>query len=233
MIYYTGDIHGDVTRVLNSISAVGISADDAIVILGDVGLNYFGDDNIEIDRDRKKKLNNAKIEILCIHGNHEMRPEKIPSYSLREWKGGIVYYEPEFPYLLFARDGEIYDLDGQKSLVIGGAYSVDKYYRLEHGYKWFSDEQPSEDTKHHIERILEWEGWKVDQVLSHTCPKKYIPLEAFISGVDQSTVDNSTEEFLDSIEDRLQYSEWFCGHWHIDKTIDKMHFVMYDYLIST
>lgn len=65
------------------------------------------------------------------------------------------------------------------------------------------------------------------------CPKKNIPLEAFISGVDQSTVDNSTEEFLDSIEDRLQYSEWFCGHWHIDKTIDKMHFVMYDYLIST
>ena len=162
-----------------------------------------------------------------------MRPEKIPSYSLREWKGGIVYYEPEFPNLLFARDGEIYDLDGQKSLVIGGAYSVDKYYRLEHGYKWFSDEQPSVDIKRHIERILEWEGWKVDQVLSHTCPKKYIPLEAFISGVDQSTVDNSTEEFLDSIEDRLQYSEWFCGHWHIDKTIDKMHFVMYDYLINT
>lgn len=146
MIYYTGDIHGDVTRGLNSISAVGISADDAIVLLGDVGLNYFGDDNIEIDRAGKKKLNNAKIEILCIHGNYEMRPEKIPSYTLREWKGGIVYYEPEFPYLLFARDGEIYDLDGQKSLVIGGAYSVDKYYRLEHGYKWFSAEQPSEDT---------------------------------------------------------------------------------------
>ena len=26
-------------------------------------------------------------------------------------------------------------------LVLGGAYSVDKFYRLSMGYKWFSDEQ--------------------------------------------------------------------------------------------
>ena len=27
------------------------------------------------------------------------------------------------------------------------------------------------------------------------------------------------------IEEKLEYKLWFCGHWHIDKRIDKMHFL--------
>ena len=41
--------------------------------------------------------------------------------------------EPEFPSLLFAKDGEIYDLDGCRAVAIGGACSVDKFYRLSGG----------------------------------------------------------------------------------------------------
>ena len=26
---------------------------------------------------------------------------------------------------------------------------------------------------------------------------------------------------------KLDYTAWFCGHWHIDKRIDKMHFLMH------
>jgi 3-oxoacid CoA-transferase subunit A len=47
----------------------------------------------------------------------------------------------------------------------------------------------------------------------------------FISGLDQSTVDDSTEKWLDDIEDKLDYKAWYCGHWHTDKRIDKMHFL--------
>ena len=42
-------------------------------------------------------------------------------------------------------DGEIYDIDDKKVMVIGGAYSVDKWYRLKMNYKWFEDEQISEE----------------------------------------------------------------------------------------
>ena len=42
---------------------------------------------------------------------------------MKNWHDGVVYYEPEFPNILFAKDGEIYDFDGKKALVIGGAYS--------------------------------------------------------------------------------------------------------------
>jgi 3-oxoacid CoA-transferase subunit A len=143
------------------------------------------------------------------------------------WHGGIVYFEDDYPNLLFAKDGEIYDLDGQKAIAIGGAYSVDKYYRLQRGMNWFPDEQPSEEIKQRTEMQLSTIDWNVDVVLSHTCPQKYVPIEAFMPGLDQSKVDHSTEEWLDTIEDRLNYRDWFCGHWHIDKRIDKMHFLMH------
>lgn len=54
--------------------------------------------------------------------------------------GGEVYYEPEYPNILFAKDGEIYDFDGKKAIAIGGAYSCDKEYRLLTGLPWFQDE---------------------------------------------------------------------------------------------
>ena len=61
----------------------------------------------------------------------------------------------------------------------------------------------------------------------NTCPQKYVPIEAFMPGLDQKLVDHSTEEWLDQIENKLDYNAWYCGHWHIDKRIDKMHFLMH------
>ena len=46
--------------------------------------------------------------------------------------------------------------------------------------------------------------------------------------IDQSSVDDSTERWLDTIEDHLSYKRWYCGHWHINKRIDKMHFLFED-----
>ena len=224
MIYYTGDIHGNPKRVLTYIDYMDVRKRDTIVILGDAGLNYLGNDSG--DRFPKQMLNRAGIEILCIHGNHEMRPGSLPYYHTKEWHGGRVYVEDEFPNLLFAIDGDIYDLDGKKAIVLGGAYSVDKYYRLQQGARWFQDEQPSEAIKEYAQQQLERHGWKMDVVLSHTCPTKYIPHEAFLPGIDQAYVDRSTEDWLDGIEDRLDYGFWLCGHWHIDKRIDNFYFLM-------
>lgn len=223
MIYITGDIHGEVFRIAEAVARFNIGSEDIIVLLGDVGMNYYG--NKCGDRHRKKRLNKLGVPMFCIHGNHEMRPGTIPSYHEVEWHGGAVYVEDDHPNLLFAKDGEVYDLNGQKTIVIGGAYSVDKWYRLQCDLNWFPDEQPSEEIKAKVEQKLHELGWRVDAVLTHTCPEQYIPREAFLSGVDQATVDSSTEQWLDTIAERLDYRAWFCGHWHINKRIDKMHFL--------
>lgn len=221
MIYCTGDIHGDLTELVHE-RMHKIKSGDTIVILGDAGLNYYG--LKRGDASRKKRLQRRceyeRKTVFCIHGNHEMRPQTIPTYKTKEWNGGVVFYEEDCPDILFAKDGEVYDMDGEKAIVIGGAYSVDKFYRLERGYEWFSDEQPDDETKAAVEAKLDSMGWKVDLVLSHTCPLKYQPLEAYLPNIDQSLVDRSTEEWLDTIEDRLAYKHWLCGHWHIDKYIN-------------
>ena len=134
-----------------------------------------------------------------------------------------MWKEEKYPNLLFAKDGEIFDIHGLKYLVIGGAYSVDKYYRLSRGYGWWPDEQPSEEIKVFVEQQLREKQF--DIILSHTCPRKYEPIEMFLSGINQDMVDKSTEDWLDSIESSVEYLAWFCGHWHTDKRVGKMHFL--------
>ena len=92
------------------------------------------------------------------------------TYHEAEWNGGTVYMEDEYPHILFAKDGELYDIGGQRTFVIGGAYSVDKAFRLLHGLGWWPDEQPSEEIKRRIEENLDEIDWSVDVVLTHTAP---------------------------------------------------------------
>ena len=224
MIYYTGDIHGQKYEIEHFCKRFKPTSEDTIVILGDVGANYCQD---ERDAELKEALNKVKPTILCIHGNHEIRPWNIPTYKEKEWNGGTVWYEEEYPSVLFAKDGEIFDIEGLRHIVIGGAYSVDKFYRISRGYEWWEDEQPSEEIKRRVEHQLK--DNKVDVILSHTCPFKYEPVEVFLPGIDQSTVDASTEHWLDEIEESTDYLAWFCGHWHINKRIDDIHFLYHNF----
>lgn len=222
MIYITGDIHREFTRILFFTYQNETTVDDIIIILGDAGINFY---DKETDDVLKKQLSQEPITFFCIHGNHEKRPQAISTYKEKHFKGGIVYYEEEYPNLLFAKDGEIYNFNNKKVLVIGGAYSVDKEYRQKLGFGWWEDEQPSKEIKNRTLEKLKKNKNKVDIVLSHTCPYKYLPYEVFLPGIDQSTVDQSTERFLDDIESTLNYKKWYCGHYHIDKEIDKIVFM--------
>lgn len=227
MIVLTGDTHRDFDRIFDFCEEYGTTLEDILIILGDAGINYWQDAS---DRRLKRELSRLPVTLLCIHGNHEERPENISSYEEQPWCGGLVYVEPEFPNLLFARDGEIYDLNGCSTLVIGGAYSIDKFWRLMNGASWFPSEQPDEEIKRRTEARLEKAGWRVDCVLSHTVPLPYMPRHAFLPGIDQSTVDNSTEEWLDTIERRLRYSRWYAGHFHVDCQEGPVRIVQNDFL---
>ncbi|MEF2782211.1 metallophosphoesterase [Erysipelotrichaceae bacterium HCN-30851] len=219
MIYITGDTHGNFKHIESFCKRMDTSTDDILIILGDAGINFYGE---EYDRRKKIYLNSLPITLFCIHGNHEQRPYTISSYKEKEWHEGIVYYEEEFSSILFAKDGEIFDLDGKKTIVLGGAYSIDKYFRLLRGYPWWSDEQPSMEIKQYAEQRLEEQNWKIDIVLSHTGPLKFEPREMFLEGIDQSRVDKSTEIWLDYIENKLSYKKWYFGHYHTEKKIDKV-----------
>lgn len=222
MIYITGDTHREFDRIKQFCQKAGTRKSDILIILGDAGINYYPGFR---DRYIKTALSQLPITLFCIHGNHEIRPSALESYQEHPFMGGTAYIEPDFPSLVFAKDGQIYDFAGKRTLVVGGAYSIDKDRRLEFGWGWWPDEQPSHVIRQQVEAILSDNDWTVDIVLTHTCPLGYEPHEVFLPMVKQSTIDKSTEMWLDSLEKKLHYEHWYCGHFHTEKVVEKIVFL--------
>lgn len=228
-VYFTGDIHGNVDDLIHRFRDIELTEDDVIILLGDVGLNYF-----ENYRDTHRKLDimtNFPCRLFCIHGNHEMRPEKMPFYVESPAFEGKVWMEMQYPRILFAKDGERYRIGDHTFLVIGGAYSIDKYYRIEKGWNWFKDEQPSDAAKTKILDDAKINP-NVDFILSHTCALSDQPRDQFIPGFDQSRIDSTTEEFLQTVKETMTYRYWLFGHYHINRWISDNTVCFYDGVLS-
>lgn len=226
MIWLTGDTHGHFDHVEDFCRAHHTTRDDTLILLGDAGFNFGGG---ERDLACKTRVAAFPITIFSLHGNRENRPQNIPGYVEGTFCGGSVLYEPQFPNLLFAVDGEVYRFGGKDCLVVGGAYSTGKEYRLSRGLGWWPDEQPSEAVKRRVEALLAARGWQIDIVLTHTCPLRYKPLEALKKDLDQSTVDSSTEQWVDRIEENLRCEHWYCGHFHTDKRVGRLHILYHTF----
>ncbi len=216
MIYITGDTHGQFDRL----NRLDYEYGDMLIILGDAGINFTLSNR---DYLLKEYLSSFGIRFFCVRGNHEERPENISSYKEVSMFGGKVYIEPEFPNLIFAKDGEEYNIGGKSVLVMGGAYSVDKDFRIKYDYPWFKDEQLSHEEMESIYNKVC--GKHYDVILTHTCPYKYEPSEVFKKEVDQYKVDRSMEYFFDLIESCVSYDKWYCGHFHTEKEVDKIEFL--------
>ena len=170
----------------------------------------------------KKKLQRYNATFFVIRGNHEERPSIVMKKNPFDWTmekfwGNMVYVEKEFPFIKYALDfpAKYYiPLKGGKelkTLVLPGAYSVDKEYRLANNLSWFPQEQLTE-MEMKIGSLAKSESW--DLVLSHTCPICYEPTDLFLSYVNQSSVDKTMEKWLSDIEFELNYKLWCWGHFH-------------------
>ena len=230
MVYVTGDVHGYYGRLVRFCESLPApSKDDVLVVLGDVGANYWLDNH---DLPMKEALGRLPLAVLCVHGNHEARPAPALGYREVAWRGGRVFVDDAHPSLLFAKDGSVFDLDCGSCLVTGGAYSVDKRFRLQDGRRWFPDEQPGPDECAAVERACIDAAWRVDYVFSHTVPLGYRPTEAFMAAISQSEVDTSTEEWLQWLERRLDYTCWFAGHFHINKHAPENMWVLFKQVVE-
>lgn len=234
--FITGDKHRNFQNVKNFCRDMNTRRKDVIIILGDSGFNYYED---ERDNKLKSEISNLNITLFCIHGNKENRPQNVGTYGIRSFCGGKVYYEPKYPNIYFAIDGEIYNFEGKKYMVVGGAHSVDKMHCLEEHKPFWEDEMPDETTKAKVEQKLSAEGNKIYGMMTHTCPIEYLPTEMFVSTRQNADIkrkskksksknffkpdiDRSTEEWLGKLEKEIDYEIWYCGHYHIDKEIDKI-----------
>lgn len=106
-----------------------------MILLGDVCCNYFLNKS---DRDKKykEKLSALPFNYICLRGNHEARVTDAVALNPDRWKkkmefGGITYVEKKFPSIHYLEDvPALYNFGGYKTLSLPGAYSIDKWYRI-------------------------------------------------------------------------------------------------------
>ena len=210
--FITGDTH----RNFNRFGAIGRMPNTAIIILGDAGINFTLDkDDYDFKRSIARKYT---ATFYCVRGNHEARPGDIEGMKL-VWDDNVqgeVWMEDEFPTIRYFKDWGVYHIDGLRTLVIGGAYSVDKHYRLARGAQWFENEQLSVEERAECARMVLMRP-QFDLVLSHTCPRSLQPTDFFLGSIDQSLVDSSTEDWMEQLARRISWKVWLWGHYHVDR----------------
>ena len=223
--FLKGDTHGlsELIQRTKNLEAYEPS-ETAIVVLGDLGANFYLN---KTDQKWKEKFQSTGYTVFAVRGNHEARPQNLPhmNYIFHKDVQGGVYVEDNYPNIFYFMDYGTYTIAGYHCLVIGGAYSVDKWYRLARKREganswcgWWSDEQLSSVERTRCRNfLLTSHSTNFDFVLTHTCPISYEPTDLFLDFIEQSTVDKTMEKFLEEIKNILTFKVWCFGHYHADR----------------
>lgn len=225
MIYITGDIHG--THSVNTRfnrwnfpEQKKLNKQDVVIIAGDFGLIWNGDKE---DQYWLKWLDQTKsFTTLFIDGNHE-NFDLLEQYPIESWHGGLVHRINNS--VLHLMRGQVYEIEGLTFFTFGGAASHDQAFRSE-GKSWWAREMPSEDEYQLGLANLEKHHWKVDIVITHTCT--YQSLEWIQQHYATEVVADPMHDYFQHIQNRLDYQQWYFGHFHQDVQLPDRQRLLYN-----
>jgi Icc-related predicted phosphoesterase len=215
MIFHTGDLHGehDISK-LNKKNTEFITRDDVLIISGDFGLvwNFKAEKTSKHWRDW---LDKKEYKILFCDGNHEnfdrLLSDEFPEVDMF---GDKVKQISENIFEL--QTGHIYNIQGKKIFVFGGAQSIDKFYRTPH-VSWWSQEIPSCSMFYNGLENLKNIGNNVDIIISHAthrdCFNKAISMMPAI-GIEVE--EDPLIKMLQTFRETVNYDLWVCGHYHLN-----------------
>lgn len=256
-VYLTGDKHGDFSpdhedyaKVKRFCQKYQTTKKDVLIVLGDHGVRFYP------NKDRRTKhalqrLEKLPITIVLLRGNHDRRvgihtPNFTEVLIKNDIMSGVFFVDKGYPSIYYTDEYGEYTFAGHPTLVICGAYSVDRDYRLAHedlglvDYPiWFPNEQLNDAERAYTFRLFKAiandpERTKPLTILSHTCPLQVRPTEKLLPGVSPYSVDTTMERWLDTIADYRTkmgekcWDQWYCGHWHTDKTDGDYRFLYHD-----
>ena len=141
----------------------------------------------------------------------------INAYDVTTWNGGKVHIiktdENGTPKVIHLMRGQVYEIEGKRIFVFGGAYSIDKAMRIE-GRRWWPQEMPNEEDMSEATRNLEAANWKVDYILTHAAPEETMSIFH-----PEHVHEMPLNGFLEYIREKTQYTHWYMGHLHRDEDV--------------
>lgn len=225
MIYITGDLHGPMG--LGKLEAWGEGGPgDYLIVTGDFGYpwDYSADECAEI-----AWLESRPYTVLFVDGNHE-RYDHWTGRPVEQWKGGAVQrLSPHSPIRRLMRS-EVYDIDDVRIFTLGGAASIDRAYRIPYA-TWWPQEVPSEGNFEEARANLSVCDWKVDYVVTHTCPASILADTLCPIAPTPGLEDEALTAFLDEVDRKLDFERWYYGHFHRDMDVDARHTALFERIV--
>lgn len=247
MIYVTGDCHGDFTRFSsgNFPEQNEMTKNDFVIVLGDFGLVW------EVQKSNYEKwwlkwLNEKPFTTLFVCGNHE-NFDRLYQYPVVDFHGGKAHKISDSIYHLMR--GEVFNLQGKKFFVFGGASShdirdgildpiededkirkwqwdYDRLFRINH-VSWWKEELPSEEEMNHGLDVLKENNWEVDYILTHCAPQQV----ASIISQGFYKPDILTMYFNGLLDNGIEFIKWFFGHYHDNQQVMSKFIMLYEQII--
>lgn len=245
MIFVTGDTHRKFYRfaVEDFPEQKDMTREDYVIICGDFGGVWNGNEH---ESKLVGWLEQRPFTTLFVDGNHE-NFDLLEAYPVEFWKGGKI--QRIRPHVIHLMRGQVFDIDGHTFFTMGGARSHDiqdgildqndpdyrlkflklyysgKRFRVNH-ISWWEQELPDqseyEEARHNLERVRH----KVDYIITHCAPSSIVDY----LGKATYTHDYLTE-FLEEVRKTTEFSHWWFGHFHENRTINKQFTVLYEQIV--
>ncbi len=213
MILFTGDMHGEISRFYEiNKNYPDLGSEDCLIVCGDFGFIFRND---TIEHAKLDDLSSVPYTICFIDGNHE-NFNILNSFPVEQWNGGKVNKIRQ--NIIHLMRGQVFNVSGKTIFTMGGAYSIDRCFRHLNESYW-EEEIPTDAEYKEASKNLKSVDFKVDYIITHTAPRELI----LKMGYHPDKHDAELSGFLEWVMYETQFSDWFFGHWHVDRDYGKMH----------
>lgn len=237
-IFVTGDLHCEIHSTClasrNFPEGKSLTKEDVLIVCGDFGYVWTANPKskyFEIQEHWTEWLDSKPWTTLFVDGNHENH-DLLYQLPTENMFGSIVgRWSPSIYHL---KRGHVYTINGKTFFCMGGALSTDRghsaidstnpsFWEIRALNKknkkdkpteidWWEQEVPSQEEFNFGLNSLDKCNWKVDYVITHTCPSRIIlDLPKTFFG---ERVNDPTTKYFDVISERLVFKKWFFGHFH-------------------
>ena len=223
MIYVTGDMHGDESRLYDS-QWRKLKSGDVLIVCGDFGYLWNGGKN---EKSVIEYLGSRKFTVCFVDGTHE-NFGKIERCHETIWKGGHVHRISGNLFHLMR--GQIFNIDGISIFTFGGGESDDREVRSaeEHGI-WFKEELPTPDQLAVGAHNLDAAGLKVDYIITHEPPLLVKSSMLLRRGLPERV--NKLNGYFEELAKSVEVNHWYFGSLHENRLVTSKFTCLFDKII--